>query len=111
MPSVVMLGDSLLALVMGHRRHGEGARARALEPERPKFKFCLCHVQSSVALGKPTHVSSGFLVSKVEPFIRTGHPLLLSVQGSHYCHSLRGSNCCITAVILYNSYEAARLIR
>lgn len=53
---------------------GGGARARALEPERPKFKFCLCHVQSSVVnqhgLGKTSLRELRFLVSKTEPFVR-----------------------------------------
>ena len=55
---------------------GGGGRAGALEPERPKFKFCLCHVQSSVVnqrgLRKTSLRELRFLVSKIEPFVRTG---------------------------------------
>lgn len=47
-----------------------------MEPERPKFKFCLCHVQSSVVnqrgLGKTSLRELRFLVSKIEPSVRTG---------------------------------------
>ena len=47
-----------------------------MEPERPKFKFCLCHVQSSVVnqrgLRKTSLRELRFLVSKIEPFVRTG---------------------------------------